>query len=128
VDEGNLVTKGQELVRLEDTEYRAQLAQAKGNLANLEAKLLELEHGSRPQEIMQAEANLVQAEADLTNSQFAFERNSALFADGIISKADFDNAQFNYRNLQAKVNSLKQAYQLVEKPPQTLTSADALKE
>jgi HlyD family secretion protein len=126
VDEGNLVTKGQELVRLEDTEYRAQLAQAKGNLANLEAKLLELEHGSRPQEIMQAEANLVQAEADLTNSQFAFERNSALFADGIISKADFDNAQFNYRNLQAKVNSLKQAYQLVEKGPRQ-EEIDAMK-
>jgi HlyD family secretion protein len=117
VDEGSVVKKGQALVRLDDTEYRAQLEQAKGNLANLEAKLLELERGSRPQEIMQAEANLVQAEADLTNSKLAFERNSALYSGGIISRADFDSANYNYRNLQAKVNSLKQAYDLVEKGP-----------
>jgi HlyD family secretion protein len=126
VDEGSVITKGQDLVRLEDTEYRAQLVQAKGNLANLEAKLLELEHGSRPQEITQAEANLVQAEADLTNSRLTFERNSALFSSGIISKAAFDTAQYNYRNLQAKVNSLKQAYQLVETGPRQ-EEIDAMK-
>ncbi len=126
VDEGSLVKKGQELVRLDDTEYRAQVEQAKGNLANLEAKLLELEHGSRPQEVTEAEANLLQAQADLTNSKLAFERNSALFSQGIISRQDFDSAQYNYRNLQAKVNSLKQAYELVEKGPRQ-EEIDAMK-
>ena len=87
VDEGSVVKKGEVLVRLEDTEYRAQVEQAKGNLANLHAKLLELEHGSRPQEITQADANLVQAQADLTNSKLSFERNAALYHDGIISRA-----------------------------------------
>jgi HlyD family secretion protein len=117
VDEGSAVKKGEVLVRLEDTEYRAQVEQAKGNLANLEAKLLELEHGSRPQEITQAKANLLQVQADLTNSSLAFERSNALYRDGIISRQDFDTAQYNYKNLQAKVNSLKQAYDLVEKGP-----------
>ena len=41
VDKGDRVKQGQELVRLEDDEYRAQLAQARGALANLEAKLAE---------------------------------------------------------------------------------------
>ena len=41
VDEGNAVKKGEVLVRLEDTEHRAQVEQAQGNLASLEAKLLE---------------------------------------------------------------------------------------
>jgi HlyD family secretion protein len=126
VDEGSVVKKGEVLVRLDDTEYLAQDEQAKGNLANLEAKLLELEHGSRPQEITQAEANLVQAQADLTNSKNAFERSSALFSGGIISRQDFDNAQFNYQNLQAKVNSLKQAYLLVEEGPRQ-EEIDAMK-
>jgi HlyD family secretion protein len=117
VDEGSAVKKGEVLVRLEDTEYRAQVEQAKGNLANLEARLLELEHGSRPQEINQADANLVQAQADLTNSKLSFDRNAALYRDGIISRADFDKAQYNYKNLQAKVNSLNQAYDIVEKGP-----------
>jgi HlyD family secretion protein len=117
VDEGSAVKKGEVLVRLEDTEYRAQVEQAKGNLANLEAKLLELKHGSRPQEITQAQANLLQAQADLTNSSLTFERSNALYRNGIISRQDFDTAQYNYKNLQAKVNSLKQAYDLVEKGP-----------
>jgi multidrug resistance efflux pump len=47
------------------------------------------------------------AQADLTNSKNAFERSSALFSGGIVSRQDFDNAQFNFQNLQAKVNSLK---------------------
>jgi HlyD family secretion protein len=126
VDEGSEVKKGEVLVRLEDTEYRAQVEQAKGNLANLQAKLLELEHGSRPQEITQAGANLVQSQADLTNSKLSFDRNAALYSEGIISRADFDNAQYNYRNLQARVNSLKQAYDLVEKGPRR-EEVDAMK-
>ncbi len=117
VDEGSAVKKGEVLVRLEDTEYRAQVEQAKGNLVNLEAKLLELEHGSRPQEISQARANLLQAQADLTNSSLSFERSNALYRDGIISRQDFDTAQYNYKDLQAKANSLKQAYDLVAKGP-----------
>ena len=126
VDEGNAVKKGEVLVRLEDTEYRAQVEQAQGNLANLEAKLLELEHGSRPQEITQAQANLLQVQADLTNSSLSFERSNALYRDGIISRQDFDTAQYNYKNLQAKVNSLKEAYELVEKGPRQ-EEIDAMK-
>ena len=126
VDEGSAVEKGEVLVRLEDTEYRAQVEQAKGNLASLEAKLLELKHGSRPQEITQAQANLLQAQADLTNSSLSFERSNALYHDGIISRQDFDTAQYNYKDLQAKVNSLNQAYDLVEKGPRQ-EDIDAMK-
>src|SRR2546426_1143598 len=65
VEKGDRVRKGQVLVRLEDQEFRAQLAQASGNVANLEARLREFETGSRPEEIAAARANLAQAEADL---------------------------------------------------------------
>ena len=117
VEQGDQAKKNQELVRLDDTEYRAQVAQAKGNLANLESKLVELEHGSRPQEIAQAQANLLQAQADLANSKLVYERNKALHAEGIISRQDFDNAQYSYRNIQAKTDSLKQAFDLVKLGP-----------
>src|SRR5436309_586945 len=46
VDKGDKVQAGQVLVRLEDDEYRAQLAQQKGQLANLQARLEELKNGS----------------------------------------------------------------------------------
>jgi HlyD family secretion protein len=117
VEKGDRVRKGQELVRLEDTEYRAQLAQARGNLANLQARLAELEHGSRPQEIDQARANLEQAKADLANAKLVYDRRKSLVADGVVSKSDFDNAQYTYENQVAKVNSLQQAYDLMKIGP-----------
>ena len=117
VEEGDLVRKNQVLVRLDDSEYRAQVIEAKGNRDSLNARLLELEHGSRPQEITQAQANLRQAQADLVNSKFTFDRDSALYSEGIISRADFDSAQYKYKNLQAEVNSLEQSYDLVRRGP-----------
>lgn len=126
VEQGDQVKKNQELVRLDDTEYRAQVEQARGSLTNLEAKLVELEHGSRPQEIAQAHANLLQAQADLANSKLVYERNQALHAAGIISRQDFDNTQYTYRNIQAKTDSLEQAYELVRIGPRE-EDIDAMK-
>jgi HlyD family secretion protein len=126
VEKGDLVKKGQVLVRLEDTEFRAQLEQAQGNLLNLQAKLLELEHGSRPQEIDQAKANLEQAEADLSNAKMVYERNKALVSDGVVSKQDFDNAQYAYQDQVARVNALQQAYDLVKVGPRQ-EDIDAMK-
>jgi HlyD family secretion protein len=117
VEKGDRVRKGQDIVRLEDTEYRAQLEEAQGNLDNLLARLEELRHGSRPQEVEQARANLEQAQADLANAKLVFERNQALVKDGVVSKQDFDNAQYNYQNQRARVNSLEKAYDLVKVGP-----------
>jgi HlyD family secretion protein len=126
VEQGDRVRKNQELVRLEDTEYRSQLEQAKGNLANLEAKLAELEHGSRPEEIAQAKANLLQAQADFANSELVFERNKALLSEGVVSRQNFESAQYSYQNLQARMSSLRQAYDLVKVGPRQ-EEIDAMK-
>jgi HlyD family secretion protein len=117
VEQGDRVKKDQKLVRLEDTEYRAQVEQAKGNLENLQAKLVALEHGSRPQEIVQAKANLLQAQADLANGKLVYERNKSLAADGVVSRQAFDNAQYSYHNLEARTNSLQEAYELMKIGP-----------
>jgi len=52
VEKGDLVRKGQLLVKLEDREYRAQLAQAQADLSAAEERLAALEAGSRPQELV----------------------------------------------------------------------------
>src|SRR5438128_601397 len=51
VEKGNLVKRGQVVVRLEDREYRAQYDQAKSSYDAAQARLQELERGSRPEEI-----------------------------------------------------------------------------
>src|SRR5215204_2213297 len=69
VEMGDKIAKDQVLVRLEDDEYKARVAQQQGLLDNAKAKLAELEAGSRPQEIAAAQAKLDQAQAELTNAE-----------------------------------------------------------
>ena len=61
VEKGDLVQEGQVLVRLEDSEFRAQVNQAKANLAAAQARLDRLRTGSRPEEKLKDRAAVLQA-------------------------------------------------------------------
>ncbi len=74
VEKGDHVKEGQELVRLEDEEYRAQVQQAKGNLQNLQAHLDSLTNGSRPEEIARAKADLESSRAEEVNAKVNLDR------------------------------------------------------
>jgi len=78
VEKADLVKKDQELVRLEDDEYRAQLQQAKGTLANLQANLARAINGSRPEEIAKAKADLDNARANEVNAKVTLDRTRKL--------------------------------------------------
>lgn len=117
VEKGDRVTQGQVIVRLEDDEYRAQLAQAAGQLAALEARLAELVNGSRPEEIALAKANLDQARADQENARVALERVRKLVADGVQARQVLDDAQARYDGQTARVASLDRAYELARLGP-----------
>src|SRR5689334_22909171 len=91
VDKGSRVKQGQELVRLEDDEYRAQLAQARGALANLDARLAEAMHGSRPEEIAQASATVASARADVENARVTLDRTRHLSGQGVLAKQNLDD-------------------------------------
>jgi HlyD family secretion protein len=117
VEKGDRVKEGQVIVRLEDDEYRAQLAQAKGQLENLKARLAELENGSRPEEIATSLANLDQAKADLENARVTLDRNRPLVRDGVFSKQSLDDAEAKFRSASARVNSLQKTYDLVKLGP-----------
>src|SRR5580765_6195325 len=69
VEKGDLVQAGQVLVRLEDSEFRAQVNQARANLASAQARLDQLRTGSRPQEKMRDRAAVIQAEARMRAAQ-----------------------------------------------------------
>jgi HlyD family secretion protein len=112
VEKGDKVKAGQILVRLEDDEYQAQLAQAKGQLANLQAKLAELEHGSRPEEIAVSRANVNQAKADSENAKVTLNRTKRLASEGVMAKQALDDAQAKYDSALARVNSLEKTLDL----------------
>jgi HlyD family secretion protein len=119
VDKGDKVTAGQPLVRLEDTEYRAQVQQEQGQLQNLQAKLAEAEHGSRPEEVAKARADVNQAKADLANSKVSLNRTKELVNGGVLSKQSLDDAQAKYDGDEAKVTSLERTLDLAVLGPRT---------
>ncbi len=117
VDKGDKVREDQELVRLEDDEYRAHLLEAQGQLNNLKAHLAELEDGSRPEEIARANADLAQARASQENARVTLDRTRSLAGEGVLSKQALDDAQAKYDAAAASSASLDKAYELVRIGP-----------
>src|SRR5256714_6037392 len=92
VEKGDTVKEGQVLVRLEDSEFRAQVNQAQANLAAAQARLDQLRSGSRPQEKLKDRAAVLQAEANLKIAEADYQRSERLYREGVASKAEFDAA------------------------------------
>ncbi len=69
VREGDRVTAGQLLARLDTLETGARLQQAHAQVQAAKAALLEMEHGSRIEEIEEARAALESAEHTLTDAE-----------------------------------------------------------
>jgi len=119
VEKGDKVKEGQVLVRLEDQEFRAQYEQARGAVESAKARLAELEHGSRPEEIQQADHNLAEARAIAANDKTTLDRTRDLFAQGVVSKQNLDDATARYDASQQKVHSLEQSFQLAKLGPRS---------
>lgn len=78
VKEGQQVKKGDLLVKINPDLYQSGLKRARAALQN-------------------ARANLSQAKARLISAQKEFDRNKQLYEKGIISKAEYEKAETNYK-------------------------------
>jgi HlyD family secretion protein len=96
VQEGDHVTKGQLLARLETGRLAPQVAKAEADLAAQQSVVDRLHHGNRPEEIAQARANVDAAAAEADNTRAQFARMRAL-SDGsagrAVSRQDMDSAR-----------------------------------
>ena len=117
VEMGDKIEKDQPLVRLEDDEFKARVAQQQGSLDNEKAKLAELEAGSRPQEIASAQAKLDQIAAELSSAQLNFNRLIELEATKSVSRQQIDDADAIVRSRKAQVESQRQQYELTKAGP-----------
>jgi HlyD family secretion protein len=114
VEMGDKVAKDQVLVRLEDDEYKARVAQEQGLLDNSKAVLAQLIAGSRPQEIGAAKAKLDQAQAELENAQVSLKRLQGLLSTRAISQQQVDDADALVRSRTAEVELQRQQYELAK--------------
>ena len=117
VEMGDKIAKDQILVRLEDDEYKARVAQAQGQLDNAKAKLAELEAGSRLEELATAKARLDQAQAELTNAEISYKRLMELEASKSVSRQQIDDAEGVARSRRAQVETARQQYELTKAGP-----------
>src|SRR6185436_16270285 len=114
VEKGDTVQQGQVLVRLEDSEFRAQVNQAIANLAAAQARLDQLKSGSRPQEKMKDKAAVIQAEANLKKAQADYQRSETLYRSGVSSKAELEQALAARDTAAALVDAAQQSSSMTD--------------
>jgi HlyD family secretion protein len=117
VEKGDTVQSGQVLVRLEDSEFRAQLNQAKANLAAAQARLDQLRTGSRPEEKLKDRAAVIQAEANWKNAEAEYQRTESLYRSGVASKAELDRTLAQRDSAAALVQAARQASAMTDIGP-----------
>jgi len=115
VQEGQYVTQGDLLARLDDEDYRQQVSMDEATVHTREAELELALAGSRVQEIKAAKQTVVDAQADLELRRAEFRRRQALLAEQGVSQEDLDSAATQMKRAQATYERAKQTYdQVVE--------------
>ena len=116
-DEGQIVQAGQLLARLDDTDFRQQVALRQAEADAAKAALDKLLAGSRHEEIGAARAQLDQAKADLGRARADDKRNTELLKKDVISPREFDASHATFLASEARVNQAQQQYDLVLNGP-----------
>ena len=117
VEEGQRVSAGAPLLRLDTGDLTAQEAQAQASAAAARARLASVVTWPRPEERMQSAAQVSQAQATLRSAQAQLElaqanvqRMRSLQAQGAVSKQDLDSFETQARVAQAQVAQAQAAY------------------
>jgi HlyD family secretion protein len=113
-DEGDPVKAGEIVARLDDEPYRREVDEARGQLGSLKARLQLLEAGNRPQEIAQARALVREREVTAANAERTYKRQEDLLGSKAVSVQERDEAEATYRESEARLNSAREALNLLE--------------
>jgi HlyD family secretion protein len=113
IEEGERVTRGQIIARLESADFTARLASAEARLALARAELERLVNGARVEERREASAGVSQAEATLAHAEIDARRMRNLLTGGAISQAEVDQAERNARVARARVDEMRERFNTV---------------
>jgi HlyD family secretion protein len=113
-DEGDAVTAGQAVARIDPEPYAEALAVADARVRQAEANLEKLHAGNRPQEVQRARAAVREAEAQFANAERDFERQRGLFESGAASEKGRDAALARRDEAAARLESAREALALAE--------------
>lgn len=119
VSEGDAVSPGQELARLDTRVLEASLGSARAQLAVAEARLRELRQGARPQELATAQAAFDSAMRRAENARSEAERARTLFQGGAISRQALEQAETAMDVALAARDQAEQSLAMVREGPRT---------
>jgi HlyD family secretion protein len=104
VDEGQGVKAGQPIARLDDTEFRQEVARQQAQVDAASAQLKELSAGYRTEEVAQAEAALDAATAEADRAGADLARQEALLNREVISRREYEASKSAADASRARVN------------------------
>jgi HlyD family secretion protein len=89
----------------------------RADLRSSEARLRELQTGSRPEEVQEEQASVTASEAVFDHARSDWERARELFKDGLISRAQHDEARARYDSASATLRERRERLKMVEAGP-----------
>lgn len=126
--EGDRVSRGQVLARLDTGRLTPQAAQAAAQVAAQQQAVDRLRDGSRPEEVDQAKANLAAAQAEAADAAAKAARAATLFKTSggkALSRQELDDAQSAAAAAAARVAAGQQSLRLAEVGPRKEDIAQA---
>ncbi|HKN10528.1 MAG TPA: efflux RND transporter periplasmic adaptor subunit [Pseudomonadota bacterium] len=112
VEEGKWVEKDAIVARLDDSDYRQQVAHDEATLKLAQAELTLALAGSREQEIEALRQSMLNDEAQLTETKLDYDRAEALYRADAASQQNRDLAETAYKRAQAAYEQARQEYEL----------------
>ncbi len=92
VTQGSIVSKGSLLVKLDDTQQKAQVARVQAQVLQAEANLEKLHNGAREEEVAAASAKVAGAKARLVEGEARYKRAKNLIERELTSQANLDQS------------------------------------
>ncbi len=127
VEQGDRISQGQILARMDDSSVLPQVLQARASVAAALANLDRLRNGSRSEDILSARARLDSAKARLELAEAKYQRNRLLAEEGAISRDRLDEFAIERRTAQASVRDAQQQLAQLESGsrPEDIAQAEA---
>lgn len=116
VHEGDVVAAGAVLFTLNQGQQAALLDSARAGVAVAEANLANLTTGSRQDEIDVIRASLAKAQSDLSLARDTSARQGKLFAQGVSTQSQLDQARATLASAEAAVRQLQAQLKVAELP------------
>jgi len=115
VQEGDMVTKGQILAKLQSTEIDAKVEQARGVMEAARAKLDMATKGARPEEKEAVEKQYMQTVHQYELAEKTFNRIQKVYQDSVVSTQERDQVEFKYMAAREQMEAASAKYQMVLK-------------